>query len=158
MNIRTEDPEEVLDRTSALDKAILYAVASHLGQVDKGGKPYILHPLRVMLSLKDELEAVQITAVLHDVIEDCGVTKKEVEEEFGTEVAEAVYSVSRIEEPVKETYEAFTIRSKANKIGRIVKIADLKDNMSPERHNALPESEKGIMKRYVKALAFMQED
>jgi (p)ppGpp synthase/HD superfamily hydrolase len=158
MNVATEDVIEVLDRTNLLDRAICFASISHLGQLDKGGKPYILHPLRVMLSLKDESEAVQVTAVLHDVIEDCGVTKEEIEHEFGTEIAEAVYSVSRIEEPVKETYVNFCTRSKANKIGRIVKIADLRDNMSPERHNALPESEKGIMNRYVKALAFMQED
>ena len=52
-----------------LEKAIKIAVEAHTGQVDKGGNPYILHPLRVMLSLDTEEE--RIVGVLHDVVEDC---------------------------------------------------------------------------------------
>jgi len=52
-----------------LEKAIKIAVEAHMGQVDKGGNPYILHPLRVMLSLNSEEE--RIVGVLHDVVEDC---------------------------------------------------------------------------------------
>jgi len=52
-----------------LEKAIKIAVEAHTGQVDKGGNPYILHPLRVMLSLETEEE--RIVGVLHDVVEDC---------------------------------------------------------------------------------------
>jgi len=54
---------------STLEKAISLAVTAHEGQVDKGGNPYILHPLRVMLSLRTAEE--MIVAVLHDVVEDC---------------------------------------------------------------------------------------
>lgn len=52
-----------------LEKAIKISVEAHTGQVDKGGNPYILHPLRVMLSLNSEVE--RIVGVLHDVVEDC---------------------------------------------------------------------------------------
>jgi len=52
-----------------LEKAIKIAVEAHTGQLDKGGNPYILHPLRVMLSLETEEE--RIVGVLHDVVEDC---------------------------------------------------------------------------------------
>ena len=52
-----------------LEKAIKIAVEAHTGQVDKGGNPYILHPLRVMLSRNTEEE--RIVGVLHDVVEDC---------------------------------------------------------------------------------------
>ena len=52
-----------------LEKAIKIAVEAHTGQVDKGGNPYILHPLRVMLSIETEEE--RIVGVLHDVVEDC---------------------------------------------------------------------------------------
>ena len=52
-----------------LEKAIKIAAEAHTGQVDKGGNPYILHPLRVMLSLETEEE--RIVGVLHDVVEDC---------------------------------------------------------------------------------------
>ena len=49
-----------------LEKAIKIALEAHIGQVDKGGNPYILHPLRVMLSLNSEEE--RIVGVLHDVV------------------------------------------------------------------------------------------
>ncbi len=52
-----------------LEKAIKIAVEAHTGQVDKSGNPYILHPLRVMLSLNTE--EGRIVGVLHDVVEDC---------------------------------------------------------------------------------------
>ena len=42
-----------------LEKAIKIAVKAHAGQVDKGGKPYILHPLRVMLSVSDSAMHMQ---------------------------------------------------------------------------------------------------
>ncbi len=54
---------------SNLQKAISIAVEAHKGQTDKGGSPYILHPLRVMMSLETEEE--MIVGVLHDVVEDC---------------------------------------------------------------------------------------
>ncbi len=60
-----------------LSKAILIAVTVHKNQKDKVGAPYILHPLRVMLSLETTEE--QICGVLHDVIEDTSVTLEDLE-------------------------------------------------------------------------------
>ena len=54
---------------SSLERAIAIAAEAHAGQTDKAGAPYILHPLRVMLRLATEEE--RITAVLHDLCEDC---------------------------------------------------------------------------------------
>lgn len=51
-----------------LEKAISISVAAHKGQIDKADKPYILHPLRLMLKMQTENE--MIAAVLHDVVED----------------------------------------------------------------------------------------
>ena len=51
-----------------LGLAIKIAVNVHEGQTDKGGNPYILHPLRVMMSVESESE--KIVAILHDVVED----------------------------------------------------------------------------------------
>ncbi|PSB29764.1 HD domain-containing protein [Chlorogloea sp. CCALA 695] len=53
---------------SDLTKAISIATSAHKNQVDKGGKPYIEHPLRVMKQMMSD--AARIVAVLHDVIED----------------------------------------------------------------------------------------
>jgi len=49
-----------------LNKAIAIAAKAHSGQVDKGGNPYLLHPLRVMMNC--ESEAAKICAALHDTI------------------------------------------------------------------------------------------
>ena len=51
-----------------LERAIEIAVEAHKGAKDKGGNPYVLHPLRVMLSLRTEEE--RMVGVLHDVVED----------------------------------------------------------------------------------------
>jgi (p)ppGpp synthase/HD superfamily hydrolase len=59
----------------------------------------------------------------------------------------------------KETYRNFVMRSKANTLGRIVKIADITDNSSAQRIEGLSEEEKGIVEeRYIPALAFLRDD
>lgn len=141
---------------STLERAIVFATERHHDQVDRSGAPYILHPLRVMLSL--ETEAEKVTALLHDLVEDTDVTITEIEKEFGKEIADAVASVTRIEHPEKERYFDFVKRSKLHPIGRKVKIADVKDNLSPTRMAALSEEEReGMTKRYTKALHILED-
>ena len=85
-----------------LEKAIKIAVDAHSGQFDKGNNPYILHPLRVMLSLDNEEE--QIVGILHDVIEDCdGWTYERLQSEgFSENILNALKSVSKtLEEEVE---------------------------------------------------------
>ena len=119
-----------------LEKAIKIAVEAHTGQLDKGGNPYILHPLRVMLSLKTEEE--RIVGVLHDVVEDCeGWTWDRLASNGLSErIIEALKSVSKTPEEEAEYrklpegkkldhYLQFVSRAKANKIGREVKAADI---------------------------------
>ena len=78
-----------------LEKAIKIAVEAHKGQVDKGGNPYILHPLRVMLCLNTE--EVRIVVVLHDVVEDCEgwIWQRLKGDGFSTEIIDALQSVSQ---------------------------------------------------------------
>ena len=133
--------------------AILSATFAHEKQKDKGGKFYILHPLRVMLSMSTEEE--MIVAVLHDTLEDTSVTELDIEAHFGTEILQAVKSVSRDE---GETYFEFIHRAKQNPIGKQVKIQDILDNMRPERVACLPEAERGIVKRYEKALKILRDE
>ena len=56
-----------------LDKMLVLATNAHSGQYDKGGKPYILHPLKVLHYLKTEDEELQCIALGHDIIEDTKV-------------------------------------------------------------------------------------
>lgn len=156
---------------SDLGKAFLVAARAHAGQVDKSGEPYILHPIRVAFNYGLTNIEEMMTALLHDVIEDTPVTYAEIYAQFGQEIADAVASVSRgyinsgtgemvfKETPgyEKEVYIDFIRRAGKHPIGRAVKIADLRDNLSPERMNHLPPSERGIHHRYEKAMAILAE-
>ena len=81
-----------------LARAIEIAVTAHKSQVDKGGNPYILHPLNVMMSLDSEEE--MIAGVLHDVVEDCeGWSFEKLElEGFSKPIIEALKSVTKLSE------------------------------------------------------------
>jgi (p)ppGpp synthase/HD superfamily hydrolase len=99
-------------------------------------------------------EQEKIVAVLHDVLEDTSIPESTIESMFGPVILDAVKSVSRIP---GEVYIDFILRAKQNRIGRKVKIADIKDNMLPERIITLPIEQQGIVKRYIKALKILEE-
>ena len=111
---------------SQLDKAIQLATMLHAGQVDKNDRPYILHPLRVMANLPHADETLRIIAVLHDVVEDTGMGLTAILEAFGPEVAKGVDAVTRAP---GEKYFDFILRAAEHPDGRIVKRADLLDNL-----------------------------
>jgi len=136
---------------AALVEAIILATRSHQGQVDKGGQPYILHPLRVMLACQTEQE--RIAAVLHDVMEDCDVSWVTIARQFGDVIADAVAALTREKD---ESYTSFIKRCAANRIARTVKLADLADNMDIRRlgRDPTPEDAKR-QQRYADARAFL---
>ena len=82
---------------STLERAIVIAAEAHAGVSDKGGAPYILHPLRMMMTLTSTEE--RIVAVLHDVCEDCpGWTFERLRGEgFSEEILAALDSVTKRE-------------------------------------------------------------
>jgi len=114
---------------STLENAMSIAVTAHKGQVDKAGKPYILHPLRLMFKMNSESE--MIAAVLHDVVEDTDWTFEMLKAEgFGEEVLDALRLLTHDKKvPYKNYLEAI----KTNKIALRVKIADLEDNLDIKR-------------------------
>lgn len=115
--------------TQTLEHAIAIAAGAHAGQVDKGGSPYILHALRVMLKVHSPEE--RIVAVLHDVVEDCDISLDELREEgFSETVLQAIDSLTRRQ---GEAYEEFIARAAQNPIGRVVKLADLEENSDLSR-------------------------
>jgi (p)ppGpp synthase/HD superfamily hydrolase len=137
-----------------LDKAILIAAQAHLGQKDKYGAPYILHPLRMMLRFKSEAE--MIVAALHDVIEDNPdwTFERLRAEGFSAEIIEAVDHLTRREE---ESYEEFVDRAQQNPLARQVKLADLEDNMDLKRIKNLTEKDKERLATYHKAWSKLSE-
>ncbi len=112
-----------------LNKAILIATTAHEDQMDKAGAPYILHPLRVMLSLETIEE--QICGVLHDVIEDTPITFDDLKAlGFKEEIIEALNALTR---RTDEPYDDFISRVMENQLACRVKLADLSDNMNLSR-------------------------
>ena len=137
-----------------LERAIEIAVSAHKGVKDKGGNPYILHPLRVMLSLNSEEE--KIVGVLHDVVEDAEdwTFEKLQDEGFSTQILEGLQSVTKTSED--ENYDEFVQRALTNAIGRQVKIADIKDNLDVTRIDILTEKDMKRLQRYKKSLKILQ--
>jgi hypothetical protein len=140
-----------------LETAIAIAVEAHRGQTDKAGQPYILHPLRVMLSLNTEQE--RIVGVMHDVVEDSEITLEDLRARgFPEEVLQALDAVTkRPGESGDAGYEAFVERAGRNPIGRRVKIADLLDNLDLTRLADLGDSDASRLGRYLKALRVLEQ-
>ena len=81
-----------------IKKAYMYAYEKHFGQKRKSGEDYIIHPLNVayiLAGINADYKTI-CSALLHDTIEDCDVTKEEIEELFGGEVAYLVESLTKI--------------------------------------------------------------
>lgn len=112
------------------EKAVEFAARVHAGQVDKAGEPYLAHVLRVAFAGRNDLE--QTVGALHDVMEDCGVTRVVLRAGFGGEVTHLVGVLTR---NPGEDYDAFIDRiiDDGNPVAIRVKLADLHDNMRLER-------------------------
>lgn len=133
---------------STLQRAIEIATQAHKGQVDKSGKEYIGHPLRVMEMGKTEEE--KIVGVLHDVVEDTDWTFERLEAEgFSKEVIDALRCVTKVCE--NENYDDFIERVKTNPLAVAVKINDLSDNMDIRRLPYLSDKDVKRLKKYLKA-------
>lgn len=139
--------------TNRLHLAYTLAEYAHEGQKRKGGDPYIYHPWAVADAVKHLGEDYQIVGVLHDVLEDTFIDYNTIDNLFGGIIVNAVYSITKEEEPsinYKESYTKFILRAKKNTIGRVVKVADIRHNLSTA--NGLPDNEKGLIDRWNKAL------
>ncbi|PKB69677.1 MAG: (p)ppGpp synthetase [SAR202 cluster bacterium Io17-Chloro-G5] len=86
------------DSTELVGQAYLYADECHSGQMRQSGNPYIAHPLETALFLADlHLDTHTIVAaLLHDVVEDCGVSLEEITLRFGPEVSKLVDGVTKL--------------------------------------------------------------
>jgi (p)ppGpp synthase/HD superfamily hydrolase len=137
---------------TTLQRAIEIALEAHRGQVDKAGALYILHPLRVMLSLLSEEQ--RIVGILHDVVEDCvgwDLTRLG-KEGFSSEVIDAIDAVTK--RPAESSdYMAFIDRVARDPIARAVKIADIRDNMNLDRIATPTIEDHTRVARYREALA-----
>jgi len=96
-------PEE---QVTLVEKAYNFALDAHRGQLRKSGEPYLEHPVSVAMILA-ELQfdgATLAAALLHDVLEDCGVSVGEIKTNFGDEVAKLVEGTTKLSKLAKPVY------------------------------------------------------
>ncbi|RYG12763.1 MAG: bifunctional (p)ppGpp synthetase/guanosine-3',5'-bis(diphosphate) 3'-pyrophosphohydrolase [Burkholderiales bacterium] len=133
-----------LDYLSAADvenvrQAYRFADEAHLGQIRNSGEPYITHPIAVAQQCAEwKLDAQALmAALLHDAIEDCGVTKPELIERFGASVADLVDGLTKLEKlefNTREENQAESFRKMLLAMARdvrviLIKLADRTHNM-----------------------------
>ncbi|WP_232788536.1 RelA/SpoT family protein [Macromonas nakdongensis] len=136
--------EAQLDYLSATEveqvrQAYRFADAAHLGQMRKNGDPYITHPIAVAQQCTEwKLDAQALCAALmHDVLEDCGVSKQDMAERFGTPVAELVDGLTKLDKlefDSREQNQAESFRKMLLAMARdvrviLIKLADRTHNM-----------------------------
>lgn len=136
---------------STLERAIEIAARAHAGQVDKAGTPYILHPLRLMLTLQGAYE--RMAAVLHDVVEDTPLTFEDLQREgFPPAVVDAVRALTKLP---GEGRIAAAHRAAADPVARAVKLADVSDNMDLRRIPAPTEKDFARLMEYEQVKAIL---
>ncbi len=135
-----------------LEEAIRVAVEAHAGQLDKAGQPYILHPLRVMMTVESPTpEAARILAVLHDLVEDTVWTVESLDAKYGLtpEVQAALRLLTHGDE---DDYDAYVTKVATNPLARAVKVADLRDNLDVTRLEAVTEKDARRISKYLRSL------
>lgn len=129
-----------------LNRMLVLATNAHSGQYDKGGNPYILHPIKVMHYIRDNDEELQCIALGHDVIEDTWVTYSQLREEgFTDRIIEGIRALTKVP---GETYDEYKARVKANRDAVIVKMADLRHNTDIRRLKGITEKDLERQARY----------
>lgn len=143
----------VTDANSLLERAIGISREAHRGQVDKGGAPYVDHPMRLMNRATST--AAKIVAALHDIVEDSCLTLADLSAEgFPSSIVEAIDHLTR---RPNETYEAFIERISLHPLAVEIKLLDLEDNMNVGRLRSVTTDDMKRLKRYSAAHARLKE-
>jgi (p)ppGpp synthase/HD superfamily hydrolase len=131
--------------------ALKIAKSAHKGQCDKGGVPYINHPLKVASAFEDETRYV--IALLHDVAEDSDVTVSDlIDRGFPPEITDALTAITRCGESDEDYYK----KVKSNTLAAQVKIEDLKHNIDLSRIPNPTQQDYERTEKYEQAKRFLE--
>ena len=129
-----------------LGNFIHLAAEKFLGKLDKGGKPYVLHLIRVMQNLETDDEELQCIGIGHDIIEDTDTTYQDLINIGATKrVLSGIWGMTRIP---GETEDEYRVRVMETEDRTRVKIADLKDNTDITRLKGITEKDFKRMQKY----------
>lgn len=129
-----------------LDKMLVIVTNAHAGQFDKGGNPYILHPLKVMHYLKTDDEELMCIALGHDVIEDTSVTYKDLRDAGISE--RVIEGIRCLTKQPGQTYDEYKESVFSNKDAMLVKRCDLRHNTDIRRLKGVSEKDIARMAKY----------
>lgn len=124
---------------------LFLATEAHHGQFDRGGNPYILHPLAVMHMLGNREEELLCVALGHDLIEDTYVTHELLDNRFGYFVADTIDLLTKKEGQSLEEYKNGIFSSKA---AMEVKMCDLRHNSDVTRLKGIREKDLERVAKY----------
>lgn len=132
--------------------AIQIATKAHAGQVDRGGHPYIQHPQAVAASVTSTEH--KIVAYLHDVVEDTEVRLEDLQKMgFPPRIVKAIGILTK---PKQMRYLDYIAKVKEDELARVVKVADLHNNMDLSRIPEPAEKDYARVEKYKKALAILE--
>lgn len=140
---------------SNLGRAIEIAAIAHASQFDKGGKPYILHPLWVMDRVRHLGEDYMIVAVLHDVIEDSDWTfQKMIDERFNQNV---IHALRLLTHDKRVSYDDYIKLIATDPIAKAVKLRDLEHNTKVTRLKGLRKKDFDRIEKYHRAFTYLTD-
>lgn len=153
-----------------IETALDIAIRAHDNMIDKAGKPYILHPLAVMMSKTPDLIGVpgspmrsftpdeMCVAILHDVLEDCPEFILETLSAFRDypEIVDALTAITKVK---GETLTEYYVKVMANPMAHRIKLADMEHNMSYERIVCItdPDTRARLTAKYNRGYAILTE-
>lgn len=140
-----------LKTAGTFDSALGIAWLAHIGQVDKGGETYILHPIRVAQAVWHLGPEHRTVAILHDVLEDSSTLLINLCDEFSPAIIAGLDAITKRK---GEAYADYLARVAADPIAKAVKLADLADNMDPRRRLGTSDEPHRLAK-YERAVAYL---
>lgn len=154
----SEFVEEENVYTDMVKAAMSLSFKVHKKQKDRGGMPYIYHPMHLAEQFKDE--KLKTLALLHDVVEDSDYSFEDVEKYSDTFTEDVIDALRCITKEDKEPYMNYISRVCANEMSRLVKIADLKHNLNTSRlqdNSILTDKQLNRIQKYREALDYLEE-
>jgi len=138
-----------------LSKMLVLTTLAHDGQFDKGGKPYILHPLKVMHYLKSDDEELNCIALGHDLVEDTKTTYQFLRDNgFSERVINGIATLTKVP---GETFDEYKKRVKSNPDAVLVKMQDLRHNSDIRRLKGVTQKDIERIEKYHKFYLELKE-
>lgn len=140
--------------TSKITMAMSVCYEAHHGQIDKGGAPYVFHPIHIAEQMQTEEEVV--VALLHDVVEDSEYTIEWLSNiGFSKSVTDAITLLTHKK---GVPYMDYIASIKSNPIAKAVKLADLRHNSDLSRLYHIDEHVLKRVEKYKKAIELLEEN